>query len=130
MSDVSETQEPIFGATREEIQEALFADLVARQTNLALMFLGQVKDPQTGQATVDLKAAQMFIDQLEMLAAKTSGNLSKPEEQFLKNSLTHLQLTFVKVSESPPPSAPSTAAASASSDADPKVKFSKKYSDE
>ena len=113
MSDVSENQEPLFGATREEIQEALFADLVARQTNLTLMFLGQVKNPQTGQTTQDLEAAQMFIDQMEMLAAKTSGNLSKAEQKFLNDSLTHLRMTFVKVSKRASPAMPSSPAPSA-----------------
>ena len=37
----------------------------------------------------------MFIDQLEMLAYKTRNNLSREEEQLLKQSLTELRLVFV-----------------------------------
>jgi len=109
MSDRSETDNPLFGVTREEMLEALFADLVARQTNLALMFLGKVNNPQTGQPTVDLEAAQMFIDQLDMLEAKTHGNLSKSEAKFLKDSLTHVRMVFGSVSEHITTAAPASA---------------------
>lgn len=98
MSDRSESDHPLFGVTREEMLEALFADLVARQTNLALMFMGQVRNPQASQPTLDLEAARTFIEQLEMLEAKTQGNLSKSETKFLRDSLTHLRRVFVSVS--------------------------------
>src|SRR5687767_16013155 len=61
--------------TAEEIMSALFANMVIQNTNMALMFLGKVPHPQTGQPVKDLESAQMFIDQLEMLAYKTRGNL-------------------------------------------------------
>jgi hypothetical protein len=103
--------------SRNETMAALFADLILRQTNLALMFLGQVPPPGAKEATVDLETAQSFIDQLEMIEVKTRGNLSKPEEQFLKHNLTQLRMLYVHVSEQPPqpaatappqPEAPST----------------------
>jgi len=80
----------------EEIMSALFANMVIQNTNMALMFLGKVPHPQTGQAIKDLDSAQMFIDQLEMLAYKTRNNLSREELQLLKQSLTELRLVFVE----------------------------------
>lgn len=75
---------------------ALFANMVIQNTNMALMFLGKVPHPQTGQPIHDLESAQMFIDQLEMLAYKTRNNLSKEEEQLLKQSLMSLRMAFVE----------------------------------
>src|SRR5947207_14926255 len=86
---------------REEIMSALFANMVVQQTNLALMLLGKVPNPETGQPMQDLDAAKMFIDQLEMLEAKTRGNLDKNEEKLLAQSLTSLRLAFVEAIEAP-----------------------------
>src|SRR3989442_12599146 len=72
----------------EDRISALFANMVAQQTNMALMFLGRMPHPESGQPVRDLKAAQMFIDQLEMIEAKTKGNLAKPEPGFLKQNWT------------------------------------------
>jgi len=94
----------------EERQAALFAQLVAQQTNLTLMLLGKVPNPQTGQTTRDLESARLFIDQLEMLEAKTRGNLTREETQLLQQSLMTLRLAFVEAVEAPEP-APANAPA-------------------
>src|SRR3954471_10370662 len=80
----------------EEIMSALFANMVIQNTNMALMFLGKVPHPQTGQTIKDLESAQMFIDQLEMLAYKTRGNLDQDEKRLLQESLISLRITFVE----------------------------------
>jgi len=134
------------GAASEETSAALFADLVVRQVNMAMLCLGQAPHPETGAPKVDLEAAQLFIDQLEALQVRTRGNLSKPEEQLVRQSLTNLRLLFVQVSSRPPAAppeaktapAPAAQAAPATNPAaqgpgagsaqeDPKVRFSKKY---
>lgn len=82
--------------TPEQFMAALFANMVIQNTNMALMFLGKVPHPQTGQPIKDLESAQMFIDQLEMLSYKTRGNLSGEEKQLLQQSLISLRMTFVE----------------------------------
>ena len=82
--------------TPEQLMAALFANMVIQNTNMALMFLGKVPHPQTGQPIKDLESAQMFIDQLEMLAYKTRGNLGNEEKQLLGQSLGSLRMTFVE----------------------------------
>ena len=82
--------------TPEQLMAALFANMVIQNTNMALMFLGKVPHPQTGQPIKDLESAQMFIDQLEMLAYKTRGNLSGEEKQLIQQSLISLRMTFVE----------------------------------
>jgi uncharacterized protein DUF1844 len=129
--------------TPEERISALFANMVVQQTNMALMFLGRVPHPESGKPVRDLQAAQMFIDQLEMLEAKTKGNLDKHEAGFLKQNLTALRMAFVEAADhersaTPEKTGPETAATpaagetapqteSSASDAESRKKFSKKY---
>ncbi len=86
-------------ARREDIISALFANMVIQQTNMAMMFLGLVPHPETGEQMQDLETAKMFIDQLEMIEAKTKGNLDKREEGLLQQSLTHLRMAFFEIVE-------------------------------
>lgn len=82
--------------TPEQLMSALFANMVVQNTQMALMFLGKVPHPQTGQIIRDLESAQMFIDQLEMLAYKTRGNLGEEEKQLMQQSLVSLRMAFVE----------------------------------
>jgi len=97
-----------------ELHTALFAQLVTQLANLALLVLGRTPHPETGKVTRDLEAAQMFIDQLAMLEAKTRGNLTPPEQQLLRQTLMSLRLAFVEAAEAPagptPEAAPTPAA--------------------
>src|SRR5580693_9993583 len=88
-------------ASREEFLSALFANMVIQQTNMAMMLLGKVAHPETGQFMQDLESAKMFIDQLEMLEARTKGNLSKQEEALLKQALAALHMAFVETVDAP-----------------------------
>ena len=134
----------------DELQSALFAQLVMQQSNLALMLLGKGPQPESGQSMRDLEAAELFIDQLEMLEAKTKGNLNKEEAALLKQSLMALRMAFVEAVESPAPpaktaetpapaAAPETAApakpetaptanAGAAGEAESRKRYSKKFS--
>jgi len=134
-------------ASPEEMNSALFANMVVQQTNMALMFLGQVPHPESGERVLDLEAAKMFIDALEMFEAKTKGNLDKREETLLKRNLTALRMAFVEASsqkgqpaakQEPASSSPSetpggapgegvAASSSPTSEAESRKKFSKKY---
>ncbi len=85
----------------DEMASALFANMVVQQTNMALMFLGQIPHPETGKPVKDLETARMFIDTLEMLQVKTKGNLNKNEDALLKRNLTALRMAFVEASKEP-----------------------------
>jgi len=97
------TEDEMAGATREEILAAMFANMVIQQANMAMMLLGKVPHPETGEHVLDVDAARMFIDQLEMIEAKTKGNLSKQEEALLKQALTAVHMTFVEAIDKPAP---------------------------
>jgi len=138
MSDPTMPQQNLGPISRDEMMSALFAQLVVQQSNMALLLMGKVPHPQTGQTIRDVEAARLFIDQLEMLEAKTKGNLTKEEAQLLKQSLMSLRMAFVEAVESPEPQAekPEDAAApvenkiestTAPADEESKKKFTKKY---
>jgi len=91
--------------SQDELHSALFAQLVMQQSNMAMMLLGKVPHPESGQSVRDLEAAKLFIDQLEMLEVKTKGNLSKEEGMLLKQSLMALRMAFVEAVETPEPPA-------------------------
>jgi len=122
-----------------DMMSALFAQLVIQQSNMAMLLLGKVPHPQTGETVRDVEAAQLFIDQLEMLETKTKGNLSKEEEQLLKQSLMSLRMAYVDAVEKPaeekktpeavkaPDAKTVEAGPEMPADADSKKKFTKKY---
>jgi hypothetical protein len=139
MSDPATPEHDLGPMSREEMMSALFAQLVVQQSNMAMLLMGKVPHPQTGKTVRDVDAARLFIDQLEMLEAKTKGNLTKEEDQLLKQSLMTLRMEFVDAVESPAPESKEPAAvappaenkieppAPPASDDESKKKFTKKY---
>ena len=61
----------------------------------AMMAMGKLKNPMTDKTERDLKQAQFSIDILDMLKAKTAGNLSEYESKFLENMLGQLKLNYI-----------------------------------
>jgi len=62
----------------------------------ALMALGQVPHPVTGQVHIHRDQAKYLIDMVEMLQEKTKGNLTPGEEQLIESVLHQLRLVFVE----------------------------------
>jgi hypothetical protein len=65
----------------------------------AMVHLGVIEDPATGEKTKNLPMAKQTIDILSMLEEKTKGNLSDDEEQMLKNILYDLRINFVRAKD-------------------------------
>jgi hypothetical protein len=99
---MSATSHSESAVSRDDIMSALFANMILQQTNMALMLLGKVPHPETGETLRDLDGARMFIDQLEMIEFKTQGNLSPQEDKLLKQSLTGIRMAFVEAVEHEP----------------------------
>ena len=87
----AETQEPPF-----QFPEINFPTFVASLNASALLNLGAIEDPSSGEKNKNLPMAKQTIDILSMLQEKTSGNLSKEEEDMLKNILYDLRIMYVK----------------------------------
>ena len=97
----SETREKTH-SPKEDAQTPLpeinFATFVVSLNASALLHLGAIEDPATGQANKNLPMARQTIDILCMLEQKTAGNLTKDEENLLKNILYDLRIIYVKES--------------------------------
>lgn len=115
-----------------------FIEFVMVQAQQAAFCLGKIPHPATGETSVNLEAARVFIDHLELIREKTRGNLSKEEDTILNKILAELQLTFVQVSggstesekisnSSEPPVEGHSEGKGADHEEDSKKKFSKSY---
>jgi hypothetical protein len=73
-----------------------FSTFVLSINSSALVQLGLIEDPASGQKTKNLALAKQTIDLLAMLEDKTRGNLTSDEENILKNLLYELRMLYVK----------------------------------
>lgn len=73
----------------------LFMQLIIQNQQIALMAMGKIKNPVTDKIDRNLEHAKIYIDTLDMLLAKTKGNLSEYEEKFLTETLKELKLNYV-----------------------------------
>jgi len=88
MKPPSLDEERLRAATTDEIHSALFVQLVSGHAQLALLLLGELPHPDTGQpAAPDLASAKVYVDQLEMIEARTRGNLNDEEVRVLQQAL-------------------------------------------
>lgn len=62
----------------------------------ALVHLGQIPDPVTGQRHMDLDQVRFAIDLLETIKDKTNGNRTPEESEVLDEILSALQMGFVR----------------------------------
>jgi hypothetical protein len=73
-----------------------FSTFILSLSTSALHHMGLVPDPETGHTSPpNLVIAQQTIDTLEMLRAKTRGNLDEAEEQLITSLLYELRVRFV-----------------------------------
>ena len=78
---------------------ASFEVLVSMMFTQAMAMLGQMPDPATGKATVNKPYAKHYIDTLEMLEAKTQGNLSDNESKVISEALHALRMMYVSAKQ-------------------------------
>ena len=95
-SDASESLKADKADEPPPMPEINFATFVVSLNASALLHLGAIEDPNTGQTEKDLPMAKQTIDILSMLEEKTAGNLTKDEENLLKNILYDLRIIYVK----------------------------------
>jgi uncharacterized protein DUF1844 len=81
------------------LPEINFATFIISLNASALLHLGAMEDPASGKKVKNLPIGKQTIDILGMLEEKTKGNLSKEEENLLKNILYDLRMIYVKEQE-------------------------------
>jgi hypothetical protein len=94
--EASETSETDTSEEQAEFPEINFPTFIVSLNASALLHLGAIEDPTTGQKSKNLSMAKQTIDILSMLEEKTAGNLNNEEKNLLKNILYDLRLMYVK----------------------------------
>ena len=86
-------------ARQVPLPEVNFNSLIFSLSSSALLHLGEIADPQTGEKRKDIALAKHTIDTIAMLKDKTEGNLNEEEEKFLESILTDLRWRYVRAAE-------------------------------
>ena len=77
------------------LPEVTFSTFILSIGSSALVQLGEVPDPETGQTMENLLAAKHSIDILSMLQEKTKTCLEQDEQQLLDTLLYDLRMKYV-----------------------------------
>lgn len=78
-----------------EKQTMLFAQLISSLHGAAMMQMGKMKNPQSGNLERNLEQAELTIDMIDMLKEKSKGNLSSEEQRFIDTVLSEVKINFV-----------------------------------
>ena len=81
----------------EKMPPASLEMLVTSLATEAMLALGAVPNPATGEVSTNPEQARYAIDMLEMLQQKTKGNLNPGEEAMFRDVLHQLRMLFVSV---------------------------------
>ena len=76
--------------------EKSFMYLVGTFQSSAWIAMGKMKNPMTDKVEQNLDQASFYIDLLDMMQAKTKGNLSEYEEQMLINTVSELKMNLIE----------------------------------
>ena len=78
-----------------DLPPASLAMLISTFYSQAMMALGVMPNPTTGEKEADLRMAKHFIDTLEMLEEKTKGNVEEEETKMFDEVLHLLRMAYV-----------------------------------
>ena len=95
-AESSESPEPQIDPS--QLPPASMTTLVSMFSTQAMVALGMLGDPSSGQQQFQPALAKHFIDLLGVVEEKTKGNLSEDEAKLLDSSLHELRMAFVHLS--------------------------------
>ncbi|MBN2719679.1 MAG: DUF1844 domain-containing protein [Proteobacteria bacterium] len=72
-----------------------FSTFIFSLFSSALIQMGDMADPMTGQVDKNLQAAQQTIDIIDMMISKTKGNLTDEEEKLIKSASAELKWKYL-----------------------------------
>ena len=87
--------EPAGGPSPDE--PVSFSTFILGLSTQALLHLGDIESPVSGQVERDLGAARHVIDILGILQAKTTNNLEQAEDRLLEAVLYDLRMRYVEL---------------------------------
>lgn len=83
------------------VEPVTFSTFVLGLSTQALLHLGEIQSPLSGQTERDMAAAKQVIDILGILRDKTRTNLEPAEEQLLETILYDLRIRYVELVRAP-----------------------------
>lgn len=89
--------QPAAAVGPEGLPPPSFQEILGILGTQAFMFLGEIADPQSGQAMLSPPLAKHYIDLLAILEAKTRGNLTEDEKSQLDQLLYEARMRYVQV---------------------------------
>jgi len=79
----------------KNLYDQLFFQLILQFQTSAWVGLGKLPNPITQKIERDLEAAKLAIDMLDMIKAKTKGNLTEEEDRLITQISKDLKLNYV-----------------------------------
>jgi hypothetical protein len=79
------------------LPEITFSSFLISLSSSALINLGELPDPVTGETKKDLPLAKQTIDLLGLLREKTRNNLREDEEKLFDHLLYDLRMRYIKL---------------------------------
>jgi Domain of unknown function (DUF1844) len=76
--------------------------LVTTLVTEAMISLGQIAHPHTGETVFQPQQAKYLIDTIEVLREKTQGNVTPDETQMMEQLLHQLRLAYVQLTAASP----------------------------
>jgi hypothetical protein len=80
-------------------EEVGFGTLVLMFGTAAMVHLGAAPNPESGETKLDLAQAKQMIDLLDVLKAKTAGNLTAGESAVLDDILFDLRMRYLEAAK-------------------------------
>jgi len=72
-----------------------FSTFVASLSSSAMVQLGEISEPTSGQKQSNIPMAKHTIDIIALLQEKTKGNLTTEENKLIQNVLTDLRMRYI-----------------------------------
>ena len=98
-SDEQLSEEQVDELQTVEFPDASFDMLLMQHHTQAMLAMGMIPDPATGQVIKNKSAAKFHIDMLGIIQERTKGNLNQGEEDALNGVLHNLRMMFVEVNK-------------------------------
>ncbi len=75
---------------------ANFSTVVSIFSTQALVAMGAIPNPATGEPDIQVDLARHLIDLIDVLEKKSKGNLDQAEISMIESTLHHLRMSFVE----------------------------------
>lgn len=79
----------------KKLYEIQFVQLIFSLKTSAIMQLGKIANPLTGNIERNLNEAKYTIDMLNMIKEKTKGNLTADEKKIIDDAIFELQMNYI-----------------------------------